>query len=250
MNPRDLPKLGVISNPVSAARFGQAVNLSGKRILCLGFSEAEIDADIAIHNPASINVLTYWTGHIDAVEGKYPVTLGDITKTTVFDSGHFDVVLTVSVLEHVQELAPAFDEIARITRYGGDIMHIFGPAWSCPYGHHIYQDAGDPNLCFVLWQMPAHMHLLCSRREIDQYYWSLGYGPQGGQLFWHWSHEADHINRLFFDDYRAEFARHCVVASELMCNELPKVHLAQLRARFPGKSDFSSYGGFFHIKNW
>ena len=237
-----LPKAGVISNPGSGEFFGAWSDLTGKDVLCLGFSEAQVEEFVAPHEPNSVQLLAYWDDHIDAKSDKYPVTLGDITKRTDFPDKRFDRVLTYSVLEHVSDLSAAFGEMKRVTRSGGELLHIFGPVWSCAYGHHLYVDPTDPQLNFVQWQMPAHMHLLCTETEVCAYYRELGYSQDVGEFVYSQFHSNDFINRTFYDDYIDIMHRFQVVRWETMFNSLPFDHLRRLRALYPGRGDFSTYG--------
>lgn len=243
----DLPRLGMIYNPADGRFFGEWSSLDDKNLLCLGLSENQIDDFIAIHNPQSVTVLTYWADHIDAHGVKYDTVMGDITTRTDFEDGQFDAVLSLSVLEHVSDVAGALHEMNRITKPGGEMLHLFGPAWSCPYGHHLYASPDDANLNFVLWDMPAHMHLLCDEQEVCDYYQSLGYGVETGQFVYNQFHVADHINRVFYDDYVKSFHHYQVERLETMFNPLPLEHDVKLRNKFPGRRDFSTYGGRYKI---
>lgn len=245
MRPDDLPRLGIIANPADGHFFGRWIDLSGKDVLCLGMSEDQIDSFIAPHGPNSVTSLTYWSEHIDAHSSKYPLVMGDITQRTSFADNSFDAVLTLSVLEHVADVNAALDEMSRVART--DMLHLFGPAWSCAYGHHLYAGEDDPNLNFVRWQMPAHIHLLCSEREICDYYEGLGYERAVGEYVFNNFHSSDLINRLFYDDYVRAFHRFQVVRWETMFNRLPAGHLAALRDKFPEANDFSTYGGCYHL---
>lgn len=248
MYPGDLPKVGKITNALDAGILTEFTEISGKNLLCLGMSEAELNEHIVPHEPASITVLTFWADHKDAEGGAFPIVMGDVTKKTPFSDGAFDTVLSTSVLEHVSDIGAALNEMARLTRRGGDMVHIFGPVWSGPYGHHMCQGTVDPNLVFWMWQMPAHMHLLCSREELHEYYTELGYGQYGGDACWHWFHEAEHINRIFFDDYLRVMAPFQIDKMITMYNSLPDEHLALLRGRFPGRVDFQTYGACISMR--
>jgi hypothetical protein len=126
---------------------------------------------------------------------------------------------------------------------------MFGPAWSCAYGHHLYANPRDPNLNFVHWRLPAHIHLLCSHVEICSWYRQLGYGDDVCRSVLQWFYETNIINRVFFDDHLRMMNWHFqVVASETMYNELPASHLAALRERYQGVVDFSTYGGNFLLR--
>lgn len=250
MRVSELPRLGVISDLFDGHAFGRIAPIEGKDILCLGFSEAQIDEYIAPHAPNSVQMLALWADHIDARSEKYPIVIGDITERTDFADGALDMVVTLSVLEHVSDVAAAFDEMARITRNGGDNLHIFGPAWSCAYGHHLCCSEGypQPELNFVQWALPAHLHLLCDREEVCEFYREQGFARDIGEFVWNEFHSVDIINRIFYDDYiTLMFDRFQVRYMETMTNQLPAEHLSRLRAKFPGRRDFSTYGGLYRL---
>lgn len=248
MNARDLPQVGVISNSEKDF-YGSFTNLKDKNVLLIGFSEAEMEIYVEKYGPAKITALTNWADHVDAKVAKCPLVIGDITKRTQFEDNSFDSVLTLSVLEHLSDLPGAFHEMTRIINNGGEMIHMFGPAWSCAYGHHMYENPDDPLLNFSLWKMPAHMHLLCSRDEIVKYYVDMGYSETAGHAAIHWFYETPIINRVFYDEYMRIFEedRFQLDRMEIMYNQLPRDHIKQLRNAYPGKHDFSTYGGKYRL---
>jgi SAM-dependent methyltransferase len=243
MNPSELPMVGTITNPDKDI-YGRFTNLENKKLLCIGFSELEIDSLIKVYNPKSITVLTNWEDHVDARIAKYPIVIGDITRRTKFEEDSFDVICTLSVLEHLCDLPGAFDEMSRILRNEGEMVHMFGPVWSSAYGHHIYENPKDPLLNFSKWKMPAHMHLLCNRDEIIKYYVRKGYPQSAGLAALHWFYETPLINRIFYDEYLKIMNedRFLVDRLEMMYNKLTPDHLMKLRKLYPGMRDFSTYG--------
>jgi SAM-dependent methyltransferase len=248
MSPRDLPVLSGVSNGEKDV-YGSFMNLSGKNVLCIGFSELEIEQLVAKYGPSKITALTNWVGHGDSMVKKFPLVIGDITKRTEFPDNSFDAILTLSVLEHLDDLHSAFDEMTRLSRKNGEMIHVFGPAWSCAYGGHLYAQPNDKLLDFTSWQMPAHMHLLCSHDEIVDYYIQMGYPESAGHVVIHWFYKTPLINRVYYDDYVKIFEedRFQIDRVEIMWSELPRDHLMRLRNAFPGKRDFSSYGGKYKL---
>jgi SAM-dependent methyltransferase len=248
MRPQDLPTVGRISN-AQHDFYHRFSDLSGKRILCIGFSEVEAVEHVARHGPASITLLTNWVDHGDAKVSRFPLIIGDITRRTELDESSFDAILTLSVLEHLNPLHQAFDEMIRLVRPGGEMLHMFGPAWSCAYGHHLYANPGDPLLNFSLWEMPAHMHLLCSHEEITRYYREHGYPEDVCKTVLHWFYKTPLINREFYEEYSRIMSTGVLQMDrmELMYNELPKDHLSRLRQLYPGRHDFSTYGGKYRV---
>lgn len=248
MNPLSLPILAAPSN-TDKDYLGQFAYLAGKRVLCIGYSEEEADNLVAKYQPESIHMLTNWAEHGDAKVHKYPLVIGDITKRTHFPDNAFDAVLTFSVLEHLPDLDGAAKEMTRIVKKGGEILHFFGPAWSCAYGHHCYARPGDRLMDFTQWKMPAHMHLLCEPEEIRAYYLGQGYAEKDVAELFVWFYETPIINRLFYDTYNNHFAAYFQIDQmELMYNDLPKEHLDLLRLKYQGVLDFSTYGGKYKLK--
>lgn len=251
MNPWELPRCGPILNATKDyVRLNRRLaSISGKRVLCIGYSEAEIDEYIAPEDPAEIVALTLWENHADAQVRKFSLVIGDITKRTDFPPGHFDAVMTLSVFEHVNPLKSAIDELHRILKPGGYLFVLFGPAWSSPYGHHIYHRAGDRLLDFCRWETPAHIHLLCSPAEILRFYTENGYDASDGQAALHWFFETEHINRAMYEDYIDLLScRFQFVFSESMFTPLPLSHINLLRSRFSRYRDFTTYGAKFILQ--
>lgn len=172
------------------------------------------------------------------------VIIGDITEKTPFLDNQFDAVLSLSVLEHLTNLEGAFYEMSRIVRNGGEMLHMFGPSWSCAYGHHIYENPNIALLNFSLWQMPAHIHLLCTKDEIKAHYLQCGLSETDVNSVFHWFFETNIINRVFFDDYMKIIQESHLQIDEMefMYNNLPLEHVKLLRSQYSGRRDFSTYG--------
>jgi len=247
MRPNDLPCLGPIKAPID--RFYGVPEMDGQNILCIGMSESEIDSMLVTRGSASVTVLTMWEQHIDAKPGKYPIIIGDITKRTSFNDGHFDGIVTNSLLEHISDLSAGFREMCRVTKLGAWNFHCFGPAWSCAYGSHLYVDDKDPNLNFSLWQLPAFFHLLCSRQEIVDYYSSLGYTNDSIAYITRDLYNNDYINRVFYDQYVRLFNDfYTLEMCDLITIPVPRDLLLILRQKCLGAFDFSTYGGSYRFR--
>lgn len=70
----------------------------------------------------------------------------DITDKTTFKDEMFDIIYSSSVLEHIKDIEKAFQEMYRILKKGGVIIHNYNPFFSpngghalgiidCPWGH-------------------------------------------------------------------------------------------------------------------
>jgi SAM-dependent methyltransferase len=248
MQLNNLPQVGVISN-TSKDTYGRDGKLSGKNVLCVGFSETEVDNLVEKYSPKKITLLTNWVDHCDARIDKYKLCIGDITKKTEFENESFDVILTLSVMEHLSNIETANAEMLRILKSNGAAIHMFGPTWSSAYGHHLYIDHLDPLLNFSLWQTPAHMHLLCSKKEIYEFYKMKGYDNATSELVVYQIFESDIINRFTIDDYnKIFFSKEWHVDSyERMYNVFPLTHQNKLKVSHPDYTDFNTYGLKIHL---
>lgn len=71
---------------------------------------------------------------------------GDICKRLEYDDGHFSLISSVSVLEHILDLSSAFSEMNRLLGKDGYLIHSYHPYFGpdgghalgnpdCPWGH-------------------------------------------------------------------------------------------------------------------
>ena len=247
--PETLPMLGTITEGEKDYLGKFRASVSGRDVLCIGYSEPQIEAYVMKLNPRSVTCLAYWAGHADASVTKYPLVLGDITKQTDFADDRFDSVISLATLEHLSNVESGLQEMKRITRSGGDVLVQFGPAWSCAYGHHIYERPRDALLDFSVWKMPAFLHLLCRPKDIVRFYVDNGYEHKDGLGSLYWFYENTDINRLMYDDYLTLFFKHFQVqVIDHMCLSIPANLLDVLRRKYEPYLDFSTYGGKYWLK--
>jgi len=96
--------------------------------------------------------------HIAERLGTKPTfVFGDVTRRTELPAGSFDVIYSVSVLEHVSDIAAAFKEFHRLLRPGGLMVHCWNPYFS-PNGGHPWGLLDAP------WG-----HLRLPQSDLDQY---------------------------------------------------------------------------------
>lgn len=62
-------------------------------------------------------------------------TVGDITKKTSFNSENFTVINSIAVLEHILDLPSAFQEMHRILKPSGIMIHSYDPYFHPAGGH-------------------------------------------------------------------------------------------------------------------
>jgi len=248
---RELPYVGCIQNADKTYidRFSRAASIENQTVLCIGFNEAEIGEYVEKHAPRRIMVLTNWADHADAQIQRFPLVIGDICKRTSFEAGSFEAILTLSLMEHLSDLESGLVEMKRLLRPGGHLFASFGPAWSSPYGHHLYLTGGVPLLDFSQWKLPAYLHLLCSDDEIARFVRENGLNPDYIHWFLREFYEDPIINRLMYEDYLRLFSKHFqLLMSEVIYNEVPKKFVCLLRQELKPYWDFTTYGGFYLLK--
>jgi SAM-dependent methyltransferase len=224
---------------------GVASQLTGLTVLCLGMSEAQIDAWVAPYNPARIVSLTLWENHIDNYGSKYEIIVGDICAITDIPDDTFDAVLTSALFEHLGNINAACAEMTRIAKPEAIIGIEMGPIWSSPVGHHLYMHIGDPYLDFTQRQLPSHFHLVYSLAEMRDLFAEGGHAGQVEAIFDR-LYRSRFINRFMWEDYMTAFKRHFTPQFEqVYSSEVPEHLLSLLRHQFSPYKDFESEGGQF-----
>ncbi|AGW12077.1 class I SAM-dependent methyltransferase [Megalodesulfovibrio gigas] len=77
-----------------------------------------------------------------------------------FPDDMFDLVYSFATMEHVPNIAAAFQEMCRVTTPGGVLFSVAAPLWHSRYGHHKAN----------LFQNFPWIHLCLSKEEIIQWY--------------------------------------------------------------------------------
>jgi SAM-dependent methyltransferase len=108
-----------------------------------------------------------------------------------FRRSSFDLVYSISVLEHVQNVGIFLQEMGRVLRPGGYMYSIFGPLWFTHCGPHIGSLGYDHLLL-------SPVDFLTRVREIGEPW----------QIRWA---EDDFYNRLTLQGYLQLFERHFTV---------------------------------------
>jgi SAM-dependent methyltransferase len=86
-----------------------------------------------------------------------------VTETGM-PSNTFDIVYSVAVFEHVQNIIGGYEEAIRVCRPGGVIMILSSPIWHAPYGSHMISVLERMPWCHLLFN-PSN--LIC---EIERIY--------------------------------------------------------------------------------
>ncbi|PWB94057.1 FkbM family methyltransferase [Methylosinus sporium] len=241
-----LPFPGSLRNyaPNAVERLRSHMNLAGKNVLLVGYSEAQAQSLMAQENIGSAKRLALWEDHIDAYGSGFPVIIGDICGKTSFDDDTFDAVVFMSVWEHLYDIESACRESARITKNGGLVFSEFGPLWTGATGHHLYLDGGNPALDFTLRQLPSHMHLLYDRETIARYLSDHRgiHSDHAGRAV-EFIFDSDNINRAPASAYFDAVRDLRPIATENYVSPVRPDILRHLRARWPQYDRFEIDGG-------
>ena len=123
---------------------------------------------------------------------------GDICKTT-FEDCSFDLIISSSAFEHIQNLDLALKEMHRILKPDGLLYSHHGPIWSTSYGHHLWLPNGITYWNLIL---PPYCHLLMLEEELAQ--WLLEHYPDQKEAIspvLNWVYRDPGQNRLMFSDH-------------------------------------------------
>ena len=146
-------------NHVTVDGLNTLVPLRGARVLDIGASPHGYALERALEHGASLYVgvgLDIPTPEIamDA-DGRVGILVNENASALPFPGDTFDAVVSVSTLEHVDDVDAVLDEIARVLRSGGAALLTFEPIWSCSYGHHLHH-LGDWARAIPPWSHLLH----------------------------------------------------------------------------------------------
>lgn len=102
----------------------------------IGFERLGMDAyGIDYNYDGSFKTNSRHQSIAELAQSKATFLMGDITQETSIDSGSLDLIYTLSVLEHIQNIPAAFDEMYRILKPGGIMYHRYDPYFHIKGGH-------------------------------------------------------------------------------------------------------------------
>jgi ubiquinone/menaquinone biosynthesis C-methylase UbiE len=141
------PLSGIRILDVGASPHGYALEHS----LALGVSEyvgigLDIGEDFSIETKTGRGRLTYMNA-----------------ESLSFKDNEFDVIVTMSTFEHIDDVGMALSEFRRALKQQGCVLISFEPVWTCSYGHHLHHLGEISKL------VPDWAHLLWSKDEMMEY---------------------------------------------------------------------------------
>jgi ubiquinone/menaquinone biosynthesis C-methylase UbiE len=124
---------------------------------------------------------------------------GDIRKTS-YEDHYFDMIISMSAFEHIQDFDIALAEMYRILKPGGYLYSHFGPIWSTSYGHHLWLN--HQNQIYTYWNciLPPYCHLLMNPQTLSLLL-QQKYSFQTSEAISKFVFFSEHQNQLMFEDY-------------------------------------------------
>lgn len=177
---------------------------------------------------------------------------GDIRSTRYADNT-FDLIISTSAFEHISALDRALVEMHRILKPGGYLFSHFGPIWSTSYGHHLFTRYGLRMYTYWDVVLPPYCHLLMTPHEIENLLLARGYPSDVARVLSEYVTSSTDQNQLFFEDYEELFRKSAFEVLMFKGYDVPELGrkynpaitpamLDQLKARYPGKTQFSYDG--------
>jgi len=224
-------------------------SLNGKRVLEIGCDpNGEFLAYLSSQRTLSEAVGVNPCLNEHSVRLKYSLLKED-ARSLPFPDNSFDVIVSISVFEHVQNLDVALAEMYRVLRPGGYLFAEFGPIWSSVWGHHLWFYHGDDVRDWRNTQLPPYAHLLMSEAELRAWCQDRYRDESLITKICDFVYRSDDQNRLFYSDYVRLFDKSSF--STLFCvghPDLPfsngyapgdsKQLFKDLATRYPDKSGF------------
>ncbi len=117
-----------------------------------------------------------------------------------FQDRHFDVVVSSSAFEHIQNFDVALGEMHRVLKPGGYLFSHWGPIWSTSYGHHLWATHGRRQYTYHDLILPPWCHLLMTPAELGAHL-SSSHPADLCESVVSYVFTSTDQNQLWFDDY-------------------------------------------------
>jgi len=178
---------------------------------------------------------------------------GDARSLPLSDSS-VDLVVSISVLEHVRNLDEVIEEAHRVLCSGGCFYAEFGPIWSATWGHHLWLYYGGQVVNWRTHPLPPYAHLLMKPLELREWCTARFGDANLASQITEFVFQSPEQNRLFYSDYEA-LATNSKFETLLLtgCTDIPtgqmsgdlpiSEYLTLLRQRYPDKTGFGYHVG-------
>ena len=129
----------------------------------------------------------------------------DITESK-FPDNHFDLIVSLAAFEHINNFDKAIKEMYRLLKPGGLVYSLFGPVWSCIYGHHLWIHQNDRVFNYSNTILPPYCHLLLDEGQVYNHCLKF-FDEDLSQKIVNFVFKSTAQNKLFFDDYERMIRR-------------------------------------------
>ena len=177
--------------------------VSGRRILEIGSDSkgAFLEYLTSVRQPAEaigINI-----SFADSEDRETFSLLKEDVRRLSFDDNRFDVILSISAFEHIQDFDVALSEMFRVLKPGGQLFAEFAPIWSGVWGHHLWLDYDGEVINWLNTPMPPYAHLLMEETNLQAWIMNKYEDEKLCQLFLDFVYRSEEQNRLFFSDFES-----------------------------------------------
>lgn len=174
-------------------------HLEGKDILEVGCGDGCVAKELFARRARTVvGIDPKLSEEVDA--GDFRLRRLDV-QSMPFGEASFDYVFSIAVLEHVEDVPAALNEIHRVLRKGGIFFARFGPIWTAINGRH-YRIWDHANEVIILpWS-----HLFLNRDQMFQYL-AARYGKHEAEEACQYIYDSKEINRLSYAQYNAFFGQ-------------------------------------------
>jgi len=172
---------------------------------------------------------------------------GGIEKLPPSFAGRFDAIVSMDAFEHIPKFATMLDRTYAALRPGGKMLSMYSVIWSSHFGHHLWgvTDKAGKTYYIESSPIPKWGHLLMRPHEMYIYLLDHTDPDTADEIVYHVYH-SEILNRLFYEDYEAYFARSHFEKVELL-KFLPDVQpdaetQSRLEQLYPGRKQFAAQG--------
>lgn len=156
--------------------------------------------------------------------------------------GQFDIVVSITALEHIGKLPQALKKMHMALKPGCLFFSYHGPLWSSSVGHHCWV---TPDLNFNnTGKLPPHGHLRLSPTQMLAHLYKH-YPEDVAEEAVFQIYNSERINRFFYEDYvnflkLSPFTR--INIQPYGETHIDSEILKQLRTKYHDYTNFSAYG--------
>ncbi|MBW2031068.1 MAG: class I SAM-dependent methyltransferase [Deltaproteobacteria bacterium] len=176
--------------------------LAGRVLLDIGASphgyamERALKEDVSLYVGVGLDVEE--PEYVLGKRGNVGILFNMDAMSLKFPDSSFDVVFSISVLEHVSDVSSVLAEMYRVLKPDGRALVSFEPVWTCSYGHHLHHFPSCSGL------IPPWAHLMWAPAKMREHL--LNSWPEDAPLTVQeaidWIYFGDSINRVGIREFQ------------------------------------------------